>query len=199
MGLIPSTYFLWPSSEIKDEETEKKKCQCPLCLRKRDKILKEKATIKPTVIKIFLAIGWVIFLLLAWKVSMIQLDFAEYDPFFELGIDRGASAAEIKKAYRKLSLVYHPDRETGDPKKFMRIAKAYAALTDEESRKNWEEHGNPDGPEALRIGIALPKWIVERENSVWVLALYGIVFMIILPVVVGIWWYRSIKFSGDKV
>ncbi|GFO42663.1 translocation protein sec63 homolog [Plakobranchus ocellatus] len=130
---------------------------------------------------------------------MIQLDYVEYDPFLELGIDRGASAGEIKRAYRKLSLVYHPDRETGDPKKFMRIAKAYAALTDEESRKNWEEFGNPDGPEATKFGIALPKWIVERENSMWVLAVYGLVFMIILPVVVGVWWYRSIKFSGDKV
>ncbi|GFR76794.1 translocation protein SEC63 homolog [Elysia marginata] len=81
----------------------------------------------------------------------------------------------------------------------MRIAKAYAALTNEESRKNWEEFGNPDGPEATKFGIALPKWIVERENSMWVLAVYGLVFMIILPVVVGVWWYRSIKFSGDKV
>ncbi|CAG5121065.1 unnamed protein product, partial [Candidula unifasciata] len=32
-----------------------------------------------------------------------------------------------------------------------------------------------------------------------VLAIYGLVFMVILPVVVGIWWYRSIKFSGDQV
>ncbi|XP_005098508.1 translocation protein SEC63 homolog isoform X2 [Aplysia californica] len=197
--LIPSTYFLWPSTEKKDDEEKKRRCLCQKCITKRENIAKEKASIKPTVIKIGLAVGWVIFILLAWKVSMIQLDYVEYDPFNELGIDRGASAAEIKRAYRKLSLIYHPDRETGDPKKFMRIAKAYAALTDEESRKNWEEHGNPDGPEALRVGIALPKWIVERENSMWVLALYGVVFMIVLPVVVGIWWYRSIKFSGDQV
>lgn len=197
--LIPATYFLWPSKEEKGTEDKKRKCQCPVCHKKREAIAKEKATIQPTVVKICLAIGWVIFILLAWKVSMIQLDYVEYDPFKELGIDRGASAGEIKRAYRKLSLIYHPDRDTGDPKKFMRIAKAYAALTDEESRKNWEEFGNPDGPEATKFGIALPKWIVERENSMWVLAVYGLVFMIILPVVVGVWWYRSIKFSGDKV
>ena len=41
-------------------------------------------------------------------------------------------------------------------------------LTDEEAKKNWMEHGNPDGPGATTFGIALPKWIVERENSVWV-------------------------------
>ncbi|KAK3758267.1 hypothetical protein RRG08_036537 [Elysia crispata] len=197
--IIPSTYFLWPTKEKTATEDKKRKCQCSVCLKKRDAIAREKATIQPTVIKICLGIGWVIFAFLAWKVSMIQLDYVEYDPFFELGIDRGATDGEIKKAYRKLTLVYHPDKETGDPKKFMRIAKAYAALTDEESRKNWEEFGNPDGPEATKFGIALPKWIVERENSMWVLAVYGLVFMIILPVVVGVWWYRSIKFSGDKV
>lgn len=42
-------------------------------------------------------------------------------------IIQGASDKEIKKAYRKLSLLYHPDRETGDPKKFMRISKAHQA------------------------------------------------------------------------
>lgn len=154
---------------------------------------------KPVLIQGVLMIGWIIFFILAYKVSKIQLDYVEYDPFLELEIDRGASQSEIKRAYRRLSLVYHPDKETGDEKKFMRIAKAYAALTDEESRKNWEEYGNPDGPEATRFGIALPKWIVERENSMWVLAAYGLVFMIILPIVVGVWWYRSIKFSSDQV
>ncbi|BFZ25302.1 hypothetical protein BsWGS_28341 [Bradybaena similaris] len=197
--LIPATYFFWPAKQAAGTKDKTRKCHCPPCVKKRDAVTKEKATIKPTVIKCVLGFGWVVFLLLAWKVSMIQLDYVEYDPFLELGIDRGASAGEIKRAYRKLSLIYHPDRETGDPKKFMRIAKAYAALTDEESKKNWEEYGNPDGPEATRFGIALPKWIVERENSMWVLAIYILVFMVILPIVVGIWWYRSIKFSGDQV
>lgn len=56
-----------------------------------------------------------------------------------------------------------------------------------------------DGPGAMSFGIALPSWIVEKENSIWVLGLYGLVFMVALPVTVGTWWYRSIRFSGDKV
>ena len=40
---------------------------------------------------------------------------------------KGATTSEIKKQYRKLSLKYHPDKETGDPVLFMRIAKAYEA------------------------------------------------------------------------
>ncbi|MBR7784773.1 hypothetical protein, partial [Undibacterium luofuense] len=79
------------------------------------------------------------------------------------------------------------------------IAKAYAALTDEESRKNWEEFGNPDGPQATSFGIALPAWIVDQKNSILVLLVYGLAFMVILPVVVGSWWYRSIRYSGDQI
>ncbi|XP_041351703.1 translocation protein SEC63 homolog [Gigantopelta aegis] len=200
--LIPATYYLWPRKKTKDEqEKQKKLCNCEPCQTKR-KILKAREPwikAKEKSIQVGLIFGWVIFLLLAYKVSKIQMDYVEYDPFLELEVDRGASAAEIKRAYRKLSLIYHPDKETGNAKKFMRIAKAYAALTDEESKKNWEEFGNPDGPGATRFGIALPKWIVERENSMWVLAVYLLVFMIVMPVVVGAWWYRSIKFSGDQV
>jgi translocation protein SEC63 len=81
----------------------------------------------------------------------------------------------------------------------LKIAKAYAALTDEEARKNWETYGNPDGPGAMSFGIALPSWIVEKENSFLVLGLYALVFMIALPVAVGIWWYRSVKYGGDQV
>jgi len=72
-------------------------------------------------------------------------------------------------------------------------------LTDDEARKNWEKYGNPDGPGAMSFGIALPSWIVEKENSVWVLGLYALVFMVALPTVVGMWWYKSIRYTGDQV
>lgn len=58
------------------------------------------------------------------------------------------------------------------------------SLTDEESRKNWEEYGNPDGPGAMQFGIALPKWLVEGNTSIWVLMSYVVVFMVVLPAVV---------------
>lgn len=61
----------------------------------------------------------------------------------------------------------------------------FQALTDEEARRNWEKYGNPDGPGAMSFGIALPSWIVEKENSVWVLGLYALVFMVALPTAVS--------------
>ncbi|KAL5010504.1 hypothetical protein ScPMuIL_012809 [Solemya velum] len=200
--LIPATYYLWPRKKPYDETDKKKKiCNCEMCQIKRQRLKSGEPWVnaKEKAIKLGIIIGWIIFIALAYKVSKIQLDYVEYDPFIELEIDRGASAKEIRKAYRSLSRLYHPDKETGDAKKFMRIAKAYAALTDEESRKNWEEHGNPDGPGVTTFGIALPKWIVEQENSMLVLAAYGLLFMVILPISVGVWWYRSIQFSRDQV
>ncbi len=92
--------------------------------------------------------------------------------------------SEIKKQYRRLSKVYHPDKQGGNQEMFMKIAKAYEALTDDVSRENWEKYGNPDGPQAATFGIALPSWIVEKDNSIWVLVLYMAVFAIVLPVIV---------------
>ena len=92
----------------------------------------------------------------------------------------------------------HPDRG-GDPEKFKELAKAYQALTNEEIKKNWVEYGNPDGPGVTQFGIALPKWIVDGKNSYLVLGAYVLVFMVIMPILVGTWWYKSIKYTGDQV
>merc|ERR1712226_128132 len=81
----------------------------------------------------------------------------------------------------------------------IKVAKAHQALTDPVAKKNWDEHGNPDGPAAATYGIALPSWIVDKKNSAWVLAAYMLAFIVILPIVVGTWWYRSIQYSADEV
>lgn len=155
--------------------------------------------VKELLVKLVIIAGWVLLGYLTYRVSQFDYELSNFDPYEILGLPPSASSSEIKRAYRKLSLLLHPDKETGDEKAFMKLSKAYQALTDEESRKNWEKYGNPDGPGAMSFGIALPSWIVEKENSVWVLGLYALVFMVALPVAVGTWWYRSIRFSGDKV
>lgn len=155
--------------------------------------------LKELLVKLLIILGWVLLAYLTYRVSQFDYEMSNFDPYEILGLESSASLSEIKRAYRKLSLLLHPDKETGDEKAFMKLSKAYQALTDEESRKNWEKYGNPDGPGAMSFGIALPSWIVEKENSVWVLGLYALVFMVALPVAVGTWWYRSIRFSGDKV
>lgn len=64
-----------------------------------------------------------------------------------LGVAKQASAAEIKKAYRKLALKYHPDRVSEDKKKeaeeeFKVVSEAYAVLTDPKKRQLYDQYGH---------------------------------------------------------
>ena len=71
---------------------------------------------------------------------------ASDDYYKELGIDKNASPDDIKKAYRKLALKYHPDRNPTDRKKaeekFKKISEAYAVLSDPEKRKQYDNFGS---------------------------------------------------------
>lgn len=66
------------------------------------------------------------------------------DYYKTLGLTKTATEAEIKKAYRKLALQYHPDRNAGDKaaeEKFKEISEAYAVLSDAEKRKSYDQFG----------------------------------------------------------
>jgi len=73
------------------------------------------------------------------------------------------------------------------------------SLTDDEIRRNYEEYGHPDGKQDFSIGIALPKWIVESRNGYYVLGLYGILFGVLLPAIVGRWWYGSRNLTKEGI
>ncbi len=66
------------------------------------------------------------------------------DPYRALGVDKKASAEEIKKAYRKLARQYHPDRHGGDKQaeeRFKEVQEAYSILSDPEKRKQYDQGG----------------------------------------------------------
>jgi curved DNA-binding protein len=67
------------------------------------------------------------------------------DYYGTLGVPRNASDAEIKKAYRKLAMQYHPDRNPGKEKwaneKFKEINEAYGVLGDPQKRKQYDQFG----------------------------------------------------------
>ncbi len=108
---------------------------------------------------------------MAYRVSQVEIEHKEYDPYIVLNIDRvcatvgcvcatsssslssslfwswtqGATDKEVRKQYRELSKTMHPDKG-GDPEQFKELIKAYKSLTDDETKRNWELYGNPDGP-----------------------------------------------------
>ena len=69
---------------------------------------------------------------------------SDRDYYEVLGVGKDASADDIKKAYRRLAMKYHPDRNPGDKaaeEKFKQIGEAYAILSDEQKRAAYDRFG----------------------------------------------------------
>ena len=123
--------------------------------------------------------------LLAQLSSYNAKPLTSYDPFQVLGLTSSATPAEIKRAYRSLSLRWHPDKNVDNAeeanRQFIAITKAYASLTSETARENIERYGNPDGPQAMSVSIGLPSFLTKRENEMRVLLLYFLIFLVLPP------------------
>jgi len=123
-----------------------------------------------------------------------------FDPFTILDVDTGAELKEIKKAYKKMSLKYHPDKNPNNPAAeamFMMVAKAYESLTDPTAKENYEKYGNPDGKQSLAVSIGLPSFLLNVDNRNLVLLTYLIIMVIVIPFAVWSYYTNSSKY-GEK-
>ncbi len=70
---------------------------------------------------------------------------AKADYYSLLGVSRDASDQELKRAYKKLAMKYHPDRNQGDKeaeKKFKELSEAYEVLSDQTKRQAYDQFGH---------------------------------------------------------
>lgn len=79
-----------------------------------------------------------------------------------LGIDRNSTPAQIRRAYRKLALRHHPDKNPGDPtaaERFREICDAYNVLADEQKRDIYDRHGS--------FGLYIAQQLGARNSSLY--------------------------------
>ncbi|KAI8970937.1 Sec63 Brl domain-containing protein [Pilobolus umbonatus] len=205
--LVPTTIHSIYSLVKSKSKKSKDVCQCQPCQNERKNAKSmQKSTVKKLLTSpkfLFLIIGWVAVVLLTMEVAKAEYKSVTWDPYEVLGVKEGSSLADIKKTFKKLSLVYHPDKakagsERENEERFIDITKAYKVLTDDDTRKNYEEFGHPDGKQSFTMGVALPKRLVEG-NGVYLLIFYALAFGLGLPYFMARWWYRSRRLTKDKI
>ncbi|XRM36852.1 secretory subunit [Aspergillus tubingensis] len=187
-------------SEFKPEHAELIEAQKRKRLRKERRI---KRII--TVVVGYAVMAWMAYLIVVTARTVPKV----WDPYDILGVSRSADEKAISRHYKRLSLIYHPDKIRPDPAKnetiemlnerFVELTKAYKALTDEEIRNNYIQYGHPDGKQSMSIGIALPTFIVSEGNSKYTLLVYGALLGVLLPYIVGKWWYGSQRYTKERV
>ncbi|GAB2227056.1 hypothetical protein Drorol1_Dr00008856 [Drosera rotundifolia] len=204
LPLVPYTMFKLCRAASK--ETKVINCQCSSCYRsgKYRKSIFKKISNFSTYSNLTLLLLWVVMAVLVYYIKHISQEIQVFEPFSILGLEPGAADADIKKAYRRLSIQYHPDKNP-DPeanKYFVEfIAKAYEALTDPVARENYEKYGHPDGRQGIQMGIALPQFLLNIDGTSGGILLLGIVGVcIILPLMMAvIYLSRSSKYTGNYV
>ncbi|KAL0478377.1 DnaJ [Acrasis kona] len=95
---------------------------------------------------------FLLYLLLLLGVVVCNTSYKLTDPYGTLGLNKSATADQIRASYKKLAIKYHPDRNKNDPnaakEKFILISKAYEILKDDEKKRQFDLYGiHDDAPE----------------------------------------------------
>ncbi|XP_038686006.1 dnaJ protein ERDJ2A-like [Tripterygium wilfordii] len=181
-------------------------CQCLECSRsgKYRKSIFKRISHFSTYSNLTLVLLWIMMIFLIYYIKNMSGEIQVFDPYSILGLEPGASESEVKKAYRRKTVQYHPDKNP-DPEAHIyfvdKISKAYQALIDPVSRENYEKYGHPDGRQGFQMGIALPQFLLNIDGaSGGILLLWIVGVCILLPLVIAvIYLSRSSKYTGNYV
>lgn len=181
-------------------------CTCSQCKmkqerRNRNTNIFQKIGYKKIVYFFVLSFLWALLAMLIQKMLNTK-PMQTFDPFEILDVSIGSNESQIKKAYRLKSLKYHPDKNPNDPSaaaKFILITKAYQALTDEISKENYEKYGNPDGPGMMKVGIGLPKLLIDERYQLLILSIFFLVFLVFIPSIFIIYYQRQKQYGPNGV
>jgi len=205
--LVPATIARMGTEVVEDQDVvlRQRSDLSSLCMPKYKSLQARKKANKGWGLpfwKIVYGMAWLSLLCISYNICFMEQE-AMYSPHAELGLSEDVEDTKvIKKQYRELTKIHHPDKNLDDPnaaEKFMKITKAYEALTDPVTMENIRNGRSPDGNSVHQYGIALPTWIVDPENARTILILYFIVFMVIMPTMVGSWWYSRTAYYSDEV
>eukprot|EP00457_Paulinella_chromatophora_P002011 gb/GEZN01002014.1/.p1 GENE.gb/GEZN01002014.1/~~gb/GEZN01002014.1/.p1 ORF type:complete len:794 (-),score=185.41 gb/GEZN01002014.1/:208-2589(-) len=180
---------------------EAAKCACPTCAAKfrEAEAIRNHWRKQITPCRVIYIILLLFFVIGISQLHHFQTDsMIQFDPYSILEITESATDKEITKAYRKLSLLHHPDKG-GDEQTFMLITKAHKILTDETAKRNFDKFGNTDGYQGASVTIGLPSFLTKKENEMKVMFVYVLVLLIIPPIAVGIWYSKSKQFHESGV
>ena len=199
LSIFYFSYKLYSSIKSPDsifQDSEKYiNCQCDNCKKRLKKIMKKNHKNKHT--RLFI----IILLILSYYAKKYydiilqnQTKIKAFDPYEILEITSSADIKEIKKAYKRLALIYHPDKNLNDinaKHKFMLINKAYETLTDDKAKKNYEIYGNPDGPSPMRISLGMPSFILNKNNHIFIITILIIIICFIIPFYFLKWYINT--------
>mmetsp|Transcript_153301 Transcript_153301/g.270534 ORF Transcript_153301/g.270534 Transcript_153301/m.270534 type:complete len:775 (-) Transcript_153301:90-2414(-) len=72
-------------------------------------------------------------------------------------------------------------------------------MTDEVAKRNYEKYGNPDGPQTTKVGIGLPRFLLEKENHLMILCIFFFVLLFVVPMTFICYYQRTKSYAANGV